>query len=122
MDIFETEPADEVDAAIDPQIVFESIVSELEYLIAESHVGERAGLLELHAALLVYNLGGQASLLPTPTFGMSTRRVRERRVLRIARRIEEHAGGDSAVAIEFAATLIERNLDLIDPDLRALAA
>ena len=107
---------------VDAQRVFESVVSELECLIQEAPLGVGSDLFELHGALLAYNLHGDASLLPTPPFGLSTRRLRERRVARVARAIIARVAGDQQAAMNLAADLIETHLHLIDPELRSAAA
>jgi hypothetical protein len=108
--------------ALDPQRILESIVYELEYLLHVVPFGSGTDLIQLHGALLAYNLGGQAELLPTPSFGLSGRSAREYRVTRAARRIIEQGAGDSTAALEIAAQVIEQRLHLIDPELSTLAA
>jgi hypothetical protein len=110
------------EAAPDPQRVLESIVYELEYLLQVVPFGSGTDLIQLHGALLAYNLGGRAELLPTPSFGLSGRSFREHRVTRAARRIIERGNGDAAAALEIAGRVIEQRLHLIDPELRTLAA
>jgi len=109
-------------ASPDPQRVLESVVSELEYLIHDAPLGSGADLLQLHGALLVYNLEGRAELVPPPSFGLSARSWRERRVVRSAQRIIERGAGNTTAAMAIAADLIEQHLHLIDPELLARAA
>lgn len=119
----DTEPAAAHPASsIDPRRVLESLVYELEVLVHEAPLGSGSDLIQLHGALLAYNLEGRAELMPTPPFGWSTRSWRERRVVHAARRIVEQGAGDPAVTIGIAADQIARLLHLIDPELAALAA
>lgn len=108
----------------DPHRVLETIVSELELLCADTPVGARSDLVQLHAALLVYELHGEAERIPTVGFGFSGRRLLELRVTRAARHIASPRVGaanpDEVVAR--AATVIEDLIHLIDPELRVLAA
>jgi len=106
---------------VDPRRVLESVVSELEYLL-ESTPGIGHDLVELHGALLVYNLGGRVDLIPAATFGVSVRQWHERRVVRSARRLAARAGHDAAETRAYAANVIDRHLHLIDPELRSSAA
>jgi hypothetical protein len=108
--------------AVDPQRVFESITSELESLLQDAAPGVGSNLIELHAALLVFALEGQSSLIPAATFGFSVRRTRERRLLRSARRIALEGRHDAATSLRIAADVIERHLALIDPELASFAA
>ena len=107
---------------LDPRRVLESVVSELEYLIQDAPLGCGSDLIQLHGALLVYNLEGRAALVPPPSFGVSARAWRERRVLRAARRILERGAGDTTVTMGIAADQIARYVHLIDPELGALVA
>ncbi len=119
MEVNEAQP---VASPVDPQRVFESVVSELESLLHEATPGLGSNLIELHAALLVFALDGQSSLIPAATFGFSVRRTRERRLLRSARRISVEARHDAATSLRLAADVIERHLALIDPELASFAA
>ena len=105
-----------------PIRVLESIVSEYEYLSQDAPLGAGFDLVELHGALLVYNLGGDVALLPSPAFGLSTRSWRERRIVRAARCIVAVGAGDRTRTMDIAANLVDRHLHLIDPELRNLAA
>ena len=109
---------------VDPFRILESIVSELEVLCADTAVGTRTELIELHAALLVYELGGHSELIPTVGLGFSSRRLLELRVLKAARRASRPQNGSSTPesAMLRAATMIEDLIHLIDPELRILAA
>ncbi len=98
----------------------ETIVSELELLTDESPMAIRADLITLHGALLAYELGGSATWLPSIGFGMSGRRMLERRVVRAAKSMI--ADSDAELAVRRAASKIEELIHLIDPDLRILAA
>jgi hypothetical protein len=108
--------------SIDPRRVLESLVYELEVLVHEAPLGSGSDLIQLHGALLAYNLEGRADLMPIPSFGWSARSWRERRVIQAARRIVEQGSGDAAATIGIAADHIARLLHLIDPELAALAA
>ena len=109
---------------VDPQRVLETVVSELELLCADTAVSARSDLIELHAALLVYELNGQAERIPTVGFGLSGRRLLELRVTKAARRLSSPKFGvaDPDAAVTRAAALIEDLIHLIDPELRVLAA
>ncbi len=98
----------------------ESIVTELELLTDESPMAVRADLVTLHGALLAYEVGGHATSLPAIGFGMSGRRILERRVVRAARNMI--GGRDAQTAVNLAASKIEELIHLIDPELRCLAA
>jgi hypothetical protein len=106
----------------DPARLLESIVSEYEYLSQDAPLGSGFDLVELHGALLVYNLGADVALLPSPAFGLSARSWRERRIVHAARRILAVGAGDQARTMDIAADLVDRHLHLIDPELRNLAA
>jgi hypothetical protein len=103
-----------------PIDVLTSIVTDLELLCADSPLAARSDLIELHGALLVFELGGQAELVPNVGFAFNGRRVLEARVARAAKRIIGTASADLAVAN--AASTIEELIHLIDPELRLLAA
>ena len=109
---------------VDPQRVLEIVVSELELLCADTPVSARSDLIDLHAALLVYELQGQAERIPNVSFGLSGRRLLELRVTRSARRLASPTFGaaDPDEVVARAATLIEDLIHLIDPELRILAA
>ena len=109
-------------SSIDARRVLESLVYELEILAHEAPLGSGSDLIQLHGALLAYNLEGRAELVPVPPFGWSVRSWRERRVIQAARRIVEQGAGDATVTIDIAAAHIARLLHLIDPELSALAA
>ena len=98
----------------------EAIVTELELLTDESPIAIRADLITLHGALLAYEVSGVAASLPATGFGMSGRRILERRVVRAAKNL---IGEDEAdMAVRRAASKIEELIHLIDPELRFLAA
>ncbi len=107
---------------LDPRRVLESLVSELENLLNALPLGEQGHLIELHGALLVYNLEGDVDRLPDAFFGMSQRRWKERRVLRAARVIGRQGQGDADLIVKIACQIIETNLYLIDPELQWLAS
>jgi hypothetical protein len=106
----------------DPQRVLESIIYELEYLLHQAPFGSVRNLIELHGALLAYNLGGQAELLPSASFGLSRRSILEHRVTRVARRVAESGAGNTTATMDLAAEVIEQYLHLIDPELCVRAA
>ena len=107
-------------STVDPKRILETIVTELELLSAESPLAARTDLIELHAALLVFELGGQLALVPNVGFAFNGRRLLETRVARAARRMIGSNDVDSAVVI--AADTVEELIHLIDPELRVLAA
>jgi hypothetical protein len=122
-----TNPDTDIDIAApahrpDPQVVLESLVSELEYLMADAPLGAASELIRLHGALLAYNLDGRTELLPHPSFRLAARSRRERRVVRAAARIMERGGGDPTVTVELAADDIARLVHLIDPELATRVA
>lgn len=98
----------------------ETVVTELELLTDESPMAIRADLITLHGALLAYEVGGFATALPTIGFGMSGRRILERRVVRAAKNLI--GVSDAETAINHSASKIEELIHLIDPELRTLAA
>jgi hypothetical protein len=107
---------------LDPEVVLESLVSELEYLMVDAPFGAASELIRLHGALLAYNLEGRAELLPHPSFRLTTRSLRERRVVRAAQRIIERGAGDLSATVELAADEVARLVHLIDPELATRAA
>lgn len=106
--------------ATNPAHVLEAIVTELEVLTSESPIAIGTDLITLHGALLAYELGGIAKAIPSVRFGVSGRRLLERRVSRAARQLIGSHHPD--VALQRAGTLIEELIHLIDPELRILAA
>ncbi len=100
--------------------VLEAIVTELEVLTSEAAIAIGTDLITLHGALLAYELGGVADAVPSVGFGMSGRRLLERRVCRAARQLIGAHQPD--VALQRAGELIEELIHLIDPELRILAA
>ncbi len=98
----------------------ETVVTELELLTDESPIAIRADLITLHGALLAYEVSGVASALPTIGFGMSRRRILERRVVRAAKNLI--GASDAETAVRRSASTIEELIHLIDPELRSLAA
>jgi hypothetical protein len=106
--------------SVHPSRILESIVTELELLCADSPFAARSNLIELHGALLVFELGGQLNLIPSVGFAFNGRRVLEARVARAARRLIGTAHPDAAVLN--AGNTIEELIHLIDPELRLLAA
>jgi hypothetical protein len=107
---------------VDSQRMLESIVYELEYLLFTAPFGAGHDLVQLHGALLAYNLGGRTENMPTPSFGLSGRSLREQRVARAARRIVKRGAGDADSVMTIAARIIEQHLHLIDADLCTRAA
>jgi hypothetical protein len=110
------------DQPVDSQRMLESLVYELEYLLVTAPFGAGRDLVELHGALLAYNLGGHRENMPTPSFGLSGRSLREQRVARAAMKIVKRGAGDAEAVMTFATQIIEQRLHLIDTDLCALAA
>ncbi len=108
-------------SAVDPNRILESIVNELELLQTMTPLSGQHELVDLHAALLVYELAGDKALLPNTSFSLSPRRVLEARVVRAARRLVQ-AGGESNRSKELAAQQIEELVHLIDPELQIMAA
>lgn len=108
--------------AVDPPRVLETLVTELENLVLAADPAVVSGLTALYGALLAHNLGGREELLPVVTFGLSARQRRERRVVRIARRIMRDGAGDPMVALEIASVAIEQRLHFISAELGTLAA
>ncbi len=113
--------------AVDPARVLESVVSELEVLLADAPLGTGKELVSLYGALLLFNLGGWSDLLPSVGLSLNRRRSLEGRVVRAARRVvPESAGAHPAEAAEAAMVLagakIDELLHLIDPELRRVAA
>ncbi len=113
--------------ALDPLKVLESVVTELEVLCADTPPLLRGDLISLHGALLAYGLGGDASLIPERSLGLSGRRLLEVRVIRAARRLcgSVARGADenqSEAVLDAAAQRIDDLIHLIDPELRVSAA
>lgn len=105
---------------VDAKRILETIVTELELLTVESPLAARSDLIDLHAALLVFELGGHIGLVPNVGFAFNGRRLLEARVARAARRIIGSNDADSAVTV--AAETVEELIHLIDPELRLIAA
>ena len=95
-------------------------MTELEVLTDESPIAIGTDLITLHGALLAYELGGVAASVPAVGFGMSRRRLLERRVVRAARQLISAHDPETAVLV--AGSTIEDLIHLIDPELRSLAA
>jgi len=113
-------------AHVDPKAVLHDVVSALQIVSTETATSLTTpnSLIDLHGALLVYGLAGRSSLLPSVAIGVTTRRSLERRVLSSARRLAGRDQSDEAAfaAWKRAAARIEDLIDLIDPELRLLAA
>ncbi len=106
--------------ALEAARALEAIVTELELLTDESPIAIRGDLVTLHGALLAYELGGVAASVPAVGFGMSGRRMLERRVVRAAKNLI--GARDAEAALRVAGSTIEEFIHLIDPELRFLAA
>ena len=118
--------SEQMAAHVDPKAVLHDVVSALQILSTETGASFATpnSLIELHGALLVYELAGRSELLPSVAIGVTTRRSLERRVLSSAHRLAGRDQSDEAAfaAWKRAAALIEDLIDLIDPELRLLAA
>ena len=116
-------PIESVEIEAEPNRVLESIVNELEQLRLSSDAPTSL-LIDLHSALLLFGVGGRKEELPNPAFGLSPRRLLERRVVAQARRIAGSAVGNDAAsaAIDRADALIASLLYLIDPELADMQA
>ena len=108
----------------DPARILESVVSELEALRDFNPISSTSGLVELHGALLLYELGGRAELIPSIRPVFTPRRILEARVAWAAQRLAGRARGYDAAkaATDRAARRIEELIHLIDPDLRVTVA
>jgi hypothetical protein len=113
-------------AEVDPKTVLDDVVSALQILCAETSVSSSptTSMIELHAALLLFELGGRRELVPSVGLGVTARRNLERRIVSSARSLAGRAtGAEPAFAAWMrAADRIEDLIDLIDPELRILAA
>jgi hypothetical protein len=113
---------------IDGAAELASVVSALEMLRGEFGDGSDLSyrsLIELHGALLLFQLGGDARLLPKTSFGLFGRRVLERHVVGSARELARVQSSTSDAAFHAwsrAAGRIESLIALIDPDLAKHAA
>ena len=107
-------------ASADPVQVLDSIVSELESLSAANPQVPMSELIELHGALLAYEMNGQKSLVPAVRFPLSSRVLLETRVIRAAKRVIGQRSPEKAVIA--AAITIEELIHHIDPDLRSMVA
>ena len=114
--------AERLDVVADPKVLLEDVVSGLQILCAETSASSSptAAMIELHAALLLFELGGRRELLPSIGLGVSSRRILERRIVSSARSLAgQSVGSDAAFAAwNRAADRIEDLIDLIDPELR----
>jgi hypothetical protein len=113
-------------ADVDPKAALDDVVSGLQILCAETAVSSSPtpSMIELHAALLLFELSGRRELLPTVGLGMTSRRHLERRIVSSARAQAGRADGPEAAFAAWmrSADRIEDLIDLIDPELRILAA
>lgn len=112
------------EGVLDPQKVFETIVTDLEMLTADCPTAPSWELVDLHAALLVFELGGRVTEIQTARASLRRRAMLERRVVRAARRLVQ-GGSSHASENELRARAtesIEGLIHLIDPDLRVLAS
>ena len=112
------------ESVLDPQKVFETIVTDLEMLTADCPAAPSWELVELHAALLVYELGERVTDVQTARASIRRRPMLERRVARAALRLLQNASAQSSDAeLRSRATeSIEALIHLIDPELRVLAS
>lgn len=119
-----TQTSPEPKTAIDPARILESLVYELESLSAYVPIGSTRDLIELHGALLVYNLEGRTDLIPATSPSLNRRSMLEFRIARAARRLTKnlHPEVQAYVSVDRAADKIEQLIHLIDPELRSLAA
>lgn len=108
----------------DPRRILESVTSELEALRDFSPSINSAALIELHGALLVYELAGRGELIPSVVSTLSGRRLLEARVALAARRLAGRDRGHHAAAnaLVRAAHRIEELVHLVDPELAVVAA
>jgi hypothetical protein len=110
---------------VEPKRLLDDVVSALQILLAETSTSSFANgsLVDLHGALLVYELAGRAEAIPSVGLGVTARRGLERKVVGSARRLTGTARGDAAAfaAWKRSAARIEDLIDLIDPELRLLA-
>lgn len=110
----------------EPRAVLTEVVAALQILNAEtaSSLATPTSLIDLHGALLLFELGGQRELIPSVPLGVSTRRGLERRVTQAARVLagRDHPDGAAYEAWTRAAARIEDLIDLIDPELRITVA
>ncbi len=110
--------------AVEPTQLLESIANELESLRDYTGINAPVGLLELHGALLLFALNGNAELIPTVRFPVGSHRLLQARIAWAARRQAGVGRGEAAAlsAVERSAARIERLIHLIDPELRVRAA
>ena len=101
--------------------ILESLVSELELMMQEAEPGTRSALIDLHGALLLYELDGRTECIPTVHVGFGVRRILEFRVSRAARRLAATAN-DPGSALTRSVEVIEDLIHLIDEDLRTSLA
>jgi hypothetical protein len=108
----------------DPGQILESLAYEFESLSAELPLGFGRDLLNLHGALLVYNLEGRVDLIPPTGFSLNRHQMLEFRIARAARRLTGTLRPEvqAYLSVERAAARIEELLHLVDPELRSLAA
>ena len=113
-------------ADVDPKAVLDDVVSGLQILCAETALfaSPTNSMIDLHAALLMFELGGRRELLPSVGLGVTARWSLERRIVSSARVLAGRAEGpEAAYAVwKRAAARIEDLIALIDPELRILAA
>ena len=99
--------------------IFEIITSELEVHLEEANLSTASELVALHAALLVYNLGGRTEQISTRGLALTKRRFLEMRVARSARQlVDAEPLADASRIVELASARIEQLIHVLDPDLR----
>lgn len=115
------------DAGIDAARELEAVTSSLHVLRMDDEHGTAGPidqLVELHAALLLFQLGGRAELLPATGFSLFGGWSVERRIVRAASRLAGTARGEDAAFGTWlrAGERIESLIGLIDPELCQLVA
>ena len=113
--------------SIDPAHELDAVTSSLQILRLDDQpasTGSLEDLVDLHGALLLFQLGGQAELLPSTGFTLFGMRSLERRIVRAASRIAGSGRGERAACDAWlrAGERIEQQIGLIDPELCQLVA
>lgn len=115
------------EAGIDAAHELDAVTASLQVLRMDDQHGSAGPmdqLVELHAALLLFQLGGRAELLPATGFALFGGWSLERRIVRAASRLAGSARGETAAFASWrrAGERVGSLIGLIDPELCQLVA
>jgi hypothetical protein len=113
-------------ADVDPMAELDAVTNSLQ--MAQNDITANStslgALIELHAALFVFQLGGQARLLPHVGLASFGKRGLERKIVKAAGNMMHSSSSDDAsfIAWKHASDRIEMLIGLLDRDLAYAAA